>query len=157
MSAVTFGAEPSIVVQRAVAAFAVAAPALADPSITKVAQVIDVVRSDLFAAGWDCATGARSATGLCAPGYDGEDVLVDGWHPSGSALWVETGMAWTNFGFLRHAVEVSLIPRCTAAVIAVPERYNSQPAFKNCAAFLRRCAGQAIPPWGEASLTLLGF
>lgn len=130
---------------------------LASDDIAEIPHVLDVVRVDLEVDGWRCSSGKRSTSGIALETSSGRRILADAWHPSGTALWVETGRSWTNFAFLQHAIEAALVPDLDEAAIAVRHRWKGQSTFDNCAGFLAELFGSDRLRFPYRRLTLIGF
>ena len=114
---------------RAIKAFEQHSEELLNPEITRVPQVLDLVREDLVADGWACSSGPRSQGGCVLYETGKRRVLADAWHESGVALWIERGRAWTNNEFLVHAVDACLAAQISEVMIAVPILYQGAQTF----------------------------
>lgn len=130
---------------------------LTSDEIAEIPQVLDVIRIDLEVEGWRCSAGKRSTSGIALETSPGRHILADAWHPSGTALWVETGRSWTNFAFLQHAVEAALASDVDEVAIAIRHRWKGQSTFDNCAAFLGELFGSDRLHFPYRGLTLIGF
>ncbi len=130
---------------------------LASDDINEIPHVLDVVRVDLEVEGWRCSAGKRSTSGIALETSSGGRILADAWHPSGAALWVETGRSWTNFAFLQHAIEAALVPDVDEAAIAIRHRWKGQSTFDNCAVFLAELFDSDRLHFPYRRVTLIGF
>jgi hypothetical protein len=108
-------------------------------------------------AGWSCSAGKRSTSGISLQSSSGRRIVADAWHPSGTALWVETGRSWTNFAFLQHAVEAALGPDVNEVAIAIRHRWKGQSTFDRCAEFLDDVLSSERLRFPYRSLALIGF
>lgn len=124
--------------------------------VTTIPQVLDVVRQNLEEDDWRVSTGARSKGGVLVGRTPRREVLAEALHPDGAVLWVELGRAWTNFGFLHHAIEAAMVPEVTDVVIAVRQRWNSQYTYDRCRDYLLDFRESGMP-LSYRSLTLVGF
>ena len=131
--------------------------ALAVPDIRRVTEVLDMVRGDLVIDGWEVAAGARREHGVPLTATPGVEISADGWHPSGAALWIETGRTWTNNAFLVHAIEAAMVPSLGTAVLAVREVYSGTETFERCAGFLGAMWRSERFHMPYESLILIGF
>ena len=143
-------------VTTAVDVFSAGASRLRDPDVTTVADVLDIVRPHLVPHGWTVADGSRAKHGVARRTGDGAIVRLDGWHDSGTALWIETGRSWNNFGFLQHVAEAAVLPNGDHVVVAINESYGAQATFVRCQEFLAMLLGTERMTWPFRSVTLIG-
>lgn len=130
---------------------------LAHDDVRQIHQVVGLVRPRLHAAGFRTSGGSRGRYGVDLPGVNGV-VRCEAFHPvHGTAVWVETGRAWTNFGFLQHAVEAAISTAVVDVVLAVRSRYNEQSTFDRCDHYLTMLFDSRRLAFPYRSLVLLGF
>lgn len=130
---------------------------LTEDAVKEIPDVLNVLRTDLESLGWTCSVGRRSRSGVSLATPSGRPIRADAWHPTGTALWLETGRSWTNFAFLQHAVEAALAPQVENAVVAVRQSYKGQSTFDNCAAFLDELFSSERLRFPYRTLALLGY
>jgi hypothetical protein len=143
-------------VDRLLNVFQSSGPRLVRQSVTTVTAVLDVIRQPLEAEGWICATGRRAEHGVAVAATTRRVVRADATHPSGAALWIELGRAWTNNAALMHLVEAALAPEVAHIVLAVRARYNGQPTLEHCRDLLLDIDAANLGLTG-VSTTLIGF
>lgn len=124
--------------------------------VTTIPHVLDVIRDDLEDARWRVSTGPRSKGGVLVGRTPRRDVLAEAVHPDGAVLWIELGRAWTNFGFLHHAIEAAMVPAATDVILAVRQRWETQYTYDRCRDYLLDLRESGLPLPYE-SLTIVGF